>query len=191
MQENSEKPVLYPIKPYHERLKAYKLARERIFCNSISIPEPPKKSKRNTLRKRLFCKQLKFKISQIRHCLDSLSSLNDDFRPFLQINLFGISIGALLDSGASISCLCGKAASKFLAKNIPYKKFNLSVDRNVETAGGNKFPIIGSFETDVTFRGQTKLIKFYIICLETGCISWCKFLARIWPFEIFISPFWN
>lgn len=37
------------------------------------------------------------------------------------------------------------------------------MQKNVETAGGNTSPIIGYFETPVTFRGKTKPISFYII----------------------------
>ena len=100
---------------------------------------------------------------KLNKCLSSFVSASNDIRPYIQIDLFGNQIGALLDSGASISCISGKAASDFLSKGISFKKFNPSSIKTVETAGGNKFNIIGSVVTNISFRGQTKPITIYII----------------------------
>ena len=145
------KPILYPIKPYHERLKAYQLARKRIFCDSISsnFPTitPTLKVKRNTRRLRDFYAKLRKNLFKFRKSIDSINSTSNDIRPFIEIEIFGMKLGALLDSGASISCICGKAATEFLSKKIPFKKFT-SFSKTVDTAGGNSFPILGSIETD-------------------------------------------
>ena len=115
---------------------------------------------------------------KFRKTIASISSAINDIRPFVEIEIFGMKLGALLDSGASISCICGKAAQDFLSKKIPFKQFSSS--KSVDTAGGNTFPIIGSVETEVTFRGMTKSINFLIIPglkqdVYLGCDFWRSF----------------
>lgn len=152
-------------------MKEYELTRKRIFCENIHLSDSnsysflsvaSKKIKRNTIRLRKYYSGLKAKLSQINTCIASFNSTNLDIRPFVEIEIFGMKLNALLDSGASISCICGKAAVEFLAKNISYEKFG-SFQKTVDTAGGNHFPIVGSVTTAVFFRGLTKPVKFYII----------------------------
>ena len=165
-------------------MKAYEFARKRIFCDSLQLFVSSTtpiviKVKRNTRRLRGFYSKLKKNIFKFKKTVASLSSSSNDVRPFIQIEIFGMKLGALLDSGASISCICGKAAAEFLSKNIPFKKF-ASFSKSVDTAGGNSFPILGSVETDVTFRGVTKPINFLIIPglkqdVYLGCDFWRSF----------------
>ena len=58
--KNDLKPLSFPIKPYHERVRLYELARKRIFCESFVYPlemiSESKKVSRNTLRLRHFYK---------------------------------------------------------------------------------------------------------------------------------------
>ena len=77
----------------------------------------------------------------------------------MRVNICGLELLGLIDTGASISCLAGKAAQNFLLKNVPYKKFH----QQVETAGGEKYEILGSFVTDVSVKDCIKPICFYII----------------------------
>ena len=74
--------------------------------------------KRSTIRLRNFFKFRKRNFLQLNKCLSSFASAANDIRPYIQIELFGNQIGALLDSGASISCISGKAAADFLEKRI-------------------------------------------------------------------------
>lgn len=70
-----------------------------------------------------------------------------------------MKLGALLDSGASLSCLSRSAAKNFISKNIPYQKVN-SV---IKAAGGQKYKILGFVYTDITFKNITKSNQIFII----------------------------
>ena len=154
---------MYPKYPYHERVKIYEQARKRIFCESVEIPLSNEKifekPKRNTTRRRKFYSKIKIKKKNLLKCINVITTKNDDLRPYLNVELFDMKIGALLDSGATISCLCGSAAQNFLSKNIPYQKRCAEV----ETAGGRSYKILGNVVADITFRGETKPLNIFII----------------------------
>ena len=111
---NRENRILFPINPYHIRVKNYEEARRRIFCEDIEISEiqkdTAKKMKRNTLRRRKYCASKKEFKKIFMKCINSITTKKNDMRPYLTVEIFGMKVGALLDSGATISCLCGNAA---------------------------------------------------------------------------------
>ena len=158
-----ETPILVPKNTYHQRLQNYIHVRNRIFNENLEIPLQPSVSsiclKRNTVRIRKFFRKKKAKKSRLRKSISAIVSKPNDPRPYLLVDIFGMQLGALLDSGASLSCLSGSAAAKFLSRNIPFKKSISSV----EAAGGKKYEILGSFVTDISFNNETKPIELFII----------------------------
>ena len=116
-------------------------------------------SSRSSKRLKLFWKNVKKQRKLCKNFISSIDKLENDIRPFIPITIFDMTLLALLDSGANISCISGSAAKQFLNKNISYKKLNESV----ETASGRKFPIIGSVSTNISFQNTSKMIELFII----------------------------
>lgn len=83
----------------------------------------------------------------------------DDLRPYAEIMIFGEKISGLMDTGASISCIGGDFAMKYLNSSQPYRKLNCKV----HTADGKPQQIVGFIETRISFRGIEKLLGIYII----------------------------
>lgn len=77
-----------------------------------------------------------------------------DNRPFAVIDVMGVELIGLLDSGAQISILgCG---SKNLLTKLKLKL--LSTDTKLTTAGGSRLDVLGYVNLPVTFHGQTKIV---------------------------------
>lgn len=157
------KPVLYPIKPYHKGVLDYEKTRAKIFIETISetkfLFSEPFKTKRSTLRMRNFWLRILKSRKIVSKSISTIERTKADIRPFITVQLFNENYLGLLDSGASISCLGGIAATNFLDKNIRFKTLN----EFVFTARGAKYKILGYLTTDVEFKGIKKQIQLFII----------------------------
>lgn len=81
-----------------------------------------------------------------------------DNRPFVRIELLGINLIALLDSGANRNIL-GKGSESLI------KKLNLSYspsDLTLITAEGHPVQVSGEIEVPVLFNGVTRLVSFVV-----------------------------
>lgn len=109
------------------------------------------------------------RIAEVQTCVDQ--------RPRVTLNINGVDLIGLLDSGASISCL-GRDAFENLKKcKLKWKEYQGSA---VKTASGENQNIEGFSDVNVQFKGQTKLIRFYIIptlsnVLYLGIDFWLSF----------------
>jgi len=114
-------------KPYHERLREYRLRRAAIFnADALTIQRS-----RSSLRMQKFWKE-----KRRLNCftISAIVQKGNDIRPFTQIEILNESYLALLDSGANKSVI-GSA----LAKRIISEQINLSkVNGVVHTADGFK-----------------------------------------------------
>lgn len=84
-----------------------------------------------------------------------LVKLSGDARPFTRVELMGIGVIGLLDSGAQRTVL-GVGAKKIM------KALNLKLepsDVNLKTAAGDDLEVLGSVEIPFTFNGCTKLLN--------------------------------
>lgn len=80
-------------------------------------------------------------------------------RYYAQVTFLNIREYGLLDTGANISCIGGE-----LALNDFSKFSNISKCKsNVRTADGNLQNVNGWIEVDVTFKGETRPLKIFII----------------------------
>lgn len=82
-----------------------------------------------------------------------------DIRPYAELTILGNRYTGLLDTGASISCIGGTLASKFIKDNEEFKPLSCSV----RTADGKSQQIIGRLTTTVCFKQHEKEISFYIV----------------------------
>ena len=99
--ENENEKILYPIKPYHERLQNYMKIRNEIFNNN-SPSLKLNKIKRSTLRLRNFWKEIR-KTKKL--LVSSIFNNKSDLRFYAEVQFLGRKEIGLLDTGASISCI--------------------------------------------------------------------------------------
>lgn len=83
----------------------------------------------------------------------------EDERPYADIYVLNSKYKALLDSGASLSCLGGDSYKIFLDLGVKLTK----TDFNVTTADGTCQPVLGSLTLPVTYNLTTKEVIFYVI----------------------------
>ena len=88
----------------------------------------------------------------------SVEEIGSDPRPFVKVQLFGETITALMDSGASISVLGRDSIELLENHNIKFKKLS----SQVKTASGSSVPILGKLNTNIIWKGQEKLITLYV-----------------------------
>lgn len=108
-----------------------------------------------------------------------ISRLNDD-RPYINIELYGITFPALLDSGASHSVI-GRAALWIL------KRFKLRLDKNIDkfvsTADGRRQKVSGNIDIPIYIKNTCEIINFLVVpSLNHGIIlgsNFCKQLQLI------------
>lgn len=106
-----------------------------------------------------------------------------DPRPHAIVEIGDTKLRGLLDSGASISCL-GKDALEFIKKNSLKMK---SIVSEVKTADGASQSIIGFTDVSVTYAGESKLLRLYLVpslsqSLYLGIDFWKLF--GIWPSKL-------
>lgn len=84
----------------------------------------------------------------------------DDRRPYLDVRIFGASLRALLDSGASHTVL-GEAGLWIMDK-FP-ARLKTTPKRWVETADSNRHEIKGFIELPITLEGRTKSLRVLVV----------------------------
>ena len=117
----------------------------------------PKLSNR-ILKARVRHKDLKKEHFRIESTILNPNLLQDDSRPYANVELFGETITGLMDSGANITIL-GSGCIEFLKKHD--KSYNF-INSAVKTAGGNSVPILGKLKTNVSWRGIEKPLTVYV-----------------------------
>ncbi|KAH8336043.1 hypothetical protein KR059_005834, partial [Drosophila kikkawai] len=75
-----------------------------------------------------------------------------------ELTAFTVPVG-LMDTGASISCIGGRVAAEIVKTPNEYKP----IHANVSTADGQKQPIVGRIKTSISFRGESKPFRLYIV----------------------------
>jgi hypothetical protein len=157
-------PSLFRSKPFHERVEIYNKTKNRIWDNedsnidaSNSLETVLKKGKGK--RSKNYFKNILANQKNFSKAVESLGSGDHDDRPYIKIEIFGEKFLALLDSGASISCLSGSAAKDFLNKNIPFT----SINQYVKTAGGKKYKIVGKALIEIKFKNTKSFVELHII----------------------------
>lgn len=91
--------------------------------------------------------------------MSSVFDRPSDVRPYAEVTLFGRKMLGLMDTGASLSCLGGKAAEEFLRSGKPFKR----ISSIVRTADGSSQEVVGFIKENITFKGIDKLITIFII----------------------------
>lgn len=97
----------------------------------------------------------------VKRAVISEVEIGPDRRPHATVQINGVAITGLLDSGASISCLGKDAFDTIRRCTLKWKEF--SDQSAVETASGQQQKIMGYADADVQFQGKTKRIRIYII----------------------------
>jgi len=77
---------------------------------------------------------------------------------YTDINVAGHHFVALLDSGASISCIGGTAA-KVLGQHHKMRKCS----GKIRTANNDECSVVGRLECEITYREITKPVQFFVI----------------------------
>lgn len=148
--------VLYPRRPYHERLAYYLQRRNEIFSlsslNSISSRRP----RRSTIRLRQY-----FRSKRLcrKFLVSAIFSKPTDMRYFAKISFLEFNEFGLLDTGASVSCLGAELALHNFSK---YQNFS-KCRSNVSTADGSIQRVVGWIDVLVSFKGDTRPLRFFII----------------------------
>ncbi|KAH8233852.1 hypothetical protein KR032_000184, partial [Drosophila birchii] len=137
----SQPEIHYSFIPLHKRIQNYIHERQEIFNNVDSIGTPLK-PKRSTRRIREFWKEVR----QERLKLISAIVLSADQRLFTDISIESQTYKALLDSGATISCIGGSAAQNFLKhKNV--KKCS----GVIRAANGTESKVVSKLTTSIKY----------------------------------------
>lgn len=103
---------------------------------------------------------------------------NIDNRYYLRVDVLGLMVSGLLDSGASVTVF-GNGYEKYLT----HLKINKSPIEFVKTAGGEPHPVIGSVLVPFKLENETHLIETLVIPsikseLVLGVDFWRKFKIR-------------
>lgn len=100
------------------------------------------------------------RVKRKKICASVLSiSKNNDPRPFLVVEIAGVEVEGLLDSGASISCL-GNGALDWLSKiGLHWTRFRSSV----KTADGNAQLVLGHLDVPIKYGDIAKVVRVYVV----------------------------
>lgn len=119
-----------------------------------------------------------------------LVSKGEDNRPYLEVEIYGIPIIGLLDSGAMRS-IVGSSGWKMLQ---PYCKLIDPKFKCITVANGDRVPIVGAIEVPVKVKDKVHIFNFLVIpqlshTLILGTDFWDKFgirpdmSNRVWDFS--------
>lgn len=86
--------------------------------------------------------------------------ISTDHRPYVVPEVLGISCRGLLDSGSEISIIGGKNSELFTDKADMVSPTEVET---IVTANGSKSTVSGHLSLPVTFKNQTRIIKFLVI----------------------------
>lgn len=101
-----------------------------------------------------------------RAMIDEVFS-GEDLRPHAKVEINGVEVTGLLDSGATISCL-GKNAHETLRRcQLTWKAYEGS---NVQTASGAAQKVEGYADVKVVFAGKRKWIRLWIVPTLTNSL---------------------
>ena len=126
---------------------------------SQTIRIPPSRRKRKILKFRNYWSVIRHERKLIARSRICAFVSEFDPRPYALVNIGGVEINGLLDSGASISAL-GCDALNFLAKvKLPFKP----ISESIFTADGASQQILGVAYTEVSYLLRTRKIKLYIV----------------------------
>lgn len=89
--------------------------------------------------------------------------VENDNRPFATVDVLGVKLIGLLDSGAQISIL--GTGSENLVKRLKLKL--LPTTTKLSTAGGFQLKVLGYVNLPITFNGQTKIVTTLVAPLMT------------------------
>lgn len=100
----------------------------------------------------------------------------DDIRPFIEISVDNFKIISMLDSGASVSILGNNAHEQFV--RFGYKP-QRAEELTCTVANGVNIEAQGIMFVPITFKGVTKVTKFYIIpSITTDVLLGCDFFKN-------------
>lgn len=130
--------------------------RNAIFNESDKCVASIQKPRRSTLRLRKY-----FRLKKIARkiLISAIISNSSDKRFYAQVSFLDLKEYGLLDTGANISCVGSELA------NYPFHRYPNFVRCKsvVRTADGKTQEVKGWVEVDISFKGQTKPIKLFII----------------------------
>lgn len=138
------------LKTYEDRLKNYMEVRAKIFDCQTTTP----KSKITKTRERY--QRRKHERNEIS---STLLETHNDIRPYMDVEINGIALKGLMDSGASISCLgrnCLENVQKMDSKILDFKS-------QIKTADGTSQQIIGNVKVTIKFGSKSKDITLYLV----------------------------
>lgn len=151
--EVEEKPKIY--KSLHQRQLEYENVRAKIFGEVSDLKKIRNFNKIKKLRDRHHrLKRIRKKI------VSTIVTLKGDSRMFAKTKVGGVEVLALLDSGASTSCI-GKNAAELLKKNQDY--IMPIKDEKVRTADGGVTPVTGFITLPVVWDGEQRDMEFCIV----------------------------
>lgn len=84
----------------------------------------------------------------------------EDQRPHATVEINGVEVKGLLDSGASVSCIGKDALNTLHQCQLKWKQFE---GTSIRTASNQSLSIIGTADAQVLFQQKTKHIRFYIV----------------------------
>lgn len=91
--------------------------------------------------------------------MNAFTDTKEDLRPYVRLNVLGMDLLGLVDTGASVTCIGGTAARSFLERDVPYRRLR----ETISTAGGSQCNIAGYVDCDIGFRGEKKGFRVYIV----------------------------
>ncbi|EDW38656.1 GL15379 [Drosophila persimilis] len=127
---------------------------------SINYSTLGKGSTRSRLRRIAFNRQTR---AERQMLLETVIGKLHDFRPYAQVTLLGNTVVGLLDTGASVCCIGGHLAKDVMEKT-EYKRLSATG----KTADGKSQDIIGRLTTEVSYRGESKKITFFLVPSLSG-----------------------
>lgn len=136
--------------PYTQRLENYNRKREEIFKDFV-----PELSKKVAKSRQGYSRRKK----ERREIASALLNEQNDVRPYMDVELNGLHLKGLLDSGASISCLgrnCIENTRKMDATILDFKS-------TIRTADGKSHLIIGKVNLDVKCGSKDRKVLFYLV----------------------------
>lgn len=148
--------LIFPKLPYHKRYELYIQRRNEIFNDCERTVSYISKPKRSTLR---FRKYFSLKRIARKLLISAIISHPSDKRFYAQVSFLEFNEYGLLDTGANISCVGADLA------NHPFYHYPNFVKCKsfVRTADGKNHEVKGWIEVDITFKGQIKPIKLFVI----------------------------
>jgi len=137
--------------PYQERLARYTETRNRIFWGVNSF-EHDDRTRRSTRRARSFWKGVR----DNRRRLISAIFINKDSRLYTDIEIDNHSYIALLDSGATVSCIGGDAAKSF--NDHPQRR---NCSGYIRTANSSECSVTGRLIVNIRYQGRANAVEFF------------------------------